>query len=158
MEIALRDAPPFTRWVRRGLVAWRRRQRRRERSCVRCGVPAAGICPACRSRVCTDCSILSIETGSPIALCLGCSGATGFRTGFVRPRFSPWLLFRRGAALLLLVIAIAAGVALERHGWAGAWRVLLAVLHPAVLLGILPLALVLGGVVTLLRRLLFGTP
>lgn len=153
----MRDEAPVVRLARRVRMAWRRRRRRRERSCVRCGAPAAGLCPACGTRVCADCSVLSIETGSPVALCVGCSGTTGFRGGLVRPRLSPWLLFRRGAALLLLVVVVSAGLALERDGWPGAWRVFLTVVHPAVLLGLVPLALVLGGLVALVRRLFFGS-
>lgn len=137
--------------VRATRLQWRRWRRRRERSCVRCGAPAVGMCPACRSRVCVGCSVVSIETGAPVGLCLTCAGDAS--AGPPASRSSPWLLFRRGAGFLFLLIAVTVVYALEREGWRGAWRVILTVLHPAVLLGLVPLALVLGALVTLFHRL-----
>ncbi|MGH7818457.1 MAG: hypothetical protein ACREQ9_01665 [Candidatus Binatia bacterium] len=150
------DEAPLTRLLRAARLAWLRRSRRRERGCVRCGAPSDGMCPACGARVCAACSVLSIETGSAVAICLSCSGAAAGGGSAPRPPVRPLHLFRTGASLLLLGIGAVAALALQREGWPGAWRVILTVLHPSVLLGLVPLALVLGAVVSLGRRLLVG--
>jgi hypothetical protein len=147
-----RDDSPAERLVRGARLAWMRHNRRRARGCVRCGARTEAICPACRSRICADCSVISIETGTPIAICLSCSGTSSSTAGQRVLRVRPWELFRSGASLLLLLLLVTAGLALMREGWSGAWRVLLTTLHPSVLLGLVPLALVVGAIVVLIRK------
>jgi succinate dehydrogenase hydrophobic anchor subunit len=56
--------------------------------------------------------------------------------------------------VLLLCVGAAGVLALERHGWEGLWRVTLSLLHPELLFAFVPLALVLGALVTLVRRII----
>ena len=145
--------PAGVRLARAALLAWRRHRRNRERGCVRCGAPAGGACIACQARVCASCSVVSIETGTPVALCLGCSAGRPSTPRIVRR--PAWHLFRRGASLLLLGIAAIFALTLARDGWAAAWRVVLLLVHPSILFAFVPLALVLGAAVTVVRKL-FG--
>ena len=142
------------RWLRMARLAWRRSQRRRRRSCVRCGAVAAGLCPACGARVCADCSVLSIETGMAVAICRSCTGDGTVSPRLTRRRVPAWRLFRSGAVLLLFALVVLCGLALQSDGWPGVWQVLLTVVHPSVLFALVPLAVVLGAVVGLVRRLL----
>jgi hypothetical protein len=102
--------------------------------------------------VCADCAVLSIETGVPIAICVSCAGAAAAAPASPVVRQRPWNLFRTGAGFILLGIAGACAVALQREGWPGLWSVLLTILHPSILLGLVPLAVVIGAVVAFARR------
>jgi hypothetical protein len=101
--------------------------------------------------VCADCAVLSIETGIPVAICLGCNAGSFPSSGIAGLRTR--LVFRRGATLLLLSVACIGAVVLERDGWSGLGKVVLTLLHPYVLLALVPLAFLLGAITSVLVRL-----
>ena len=123
-------------------LLWLKRHRRRS-VCLRCGRPAGVTCHACSALVCDRCWVLSIETGAALPLCLDC--APGRRS---EPRSlggHPAQMFRSGARALLAVIAGLVLYGYWRYGWPGAWRVIATLLHPAVTLGLVPMAFLLGA-------------
>jgi hypothetical protein len=140
--------------LRRVRLEWLRRRRRRDRSCLRCGAPAIAVCAACGTRACGRCALPSIETGTHLLLCLGCSRSGSPPRPFRRLRGSPAETFRRGAFALLAVAVAFAGLALQRDGWPGLGRFLLALIHPSLLFALVPLAFVVGAILGAMRRLL----
>ena len=63
-------------------------------------------------------------------------------------------MFRTGAAAVALMFAGTIAFVAQADGWPSATRVFFTAFHPAVLFGLLPLALVLGGTITFLRKLI----
>jgi hypothetical protein len=61
-----------------------------------------------------------------------------------RPAANPGEIFRAGARVLLAVVAALVAYAYWIRGWAGAWSVMATMLHPAMTLGLVPLAFLLG--------------
>ena len=59
-----------------------------------------------------------------------------------------------GGRILVGALAVSAGVFYWQHGWAGGWILIGTLLQPAVLLGMVPLAFLLGAVRVGLLRVL----
>lgn len=144
---------PLTRLVQRSTVALRRYRKRRASGCLRCGGVASVTCSACAARVCDRCWLLSIETGSAAALCLDCivpsspNRLPGYRT-------EPAGVFQAGARTVAWACVATAGVLYWEQGWTGPWRLVAVLLQPAVLLGLVPLAFLLGAFRTAALRAL----
>ena len=56
----------------------------------------------------------------------------------------PGEILRAGARVLLAVVAALVAYGYWIRGWAGAWSVIATMLHPAITLGLVPLAFLLG--------------
>jgi hypothetical protein len=144
---------PLAGLVERSKAALRRYRRRRASACLRCGKTASVTCSACGARVCDRCWLLSIETGSAASLCLDCI-APGMSSRVSGNRSLPSEIFRVGGRTLIGGLAAAAGVLYWQYGWAGLWVLVGTLLQPPVLLGLVPLAFLLGALrVGLLRAL-----
>jgi len=95
-------------------------------------------------------------------LCLDCAAGAGDRLTRSQPRSTGAELFRSGMRTLALLIAAILGITYWQHGWAGPRVVLFALLEPAILFALAPLALVLGairaGVLRLARALVSEQP
>ncbi len=136
---------PFEAFVQRCYSAFGRyRRRRREEACLRCGRLAQAVCRACGARVCDRCWRLSLETGAPAFLCIECfaSDPPG-RPG--RP-FGGAETFNAGVKILLIALVGLVGAGYWEGGWSGLWSVVGALLHPAMVLGLVPLAFLLGAI------------
>jgi len=60
--------------------------------------------------------------------------------------------FRSGARTLVFALAALGALSYWQRGWAGPWRVVAVLLHPSVILGLVPLAFLLGaGRIALVR-------
>jgi hypothetical protein len=129
-----------------------RRARLRERACLRCGRPATTVCRACGARVCNRCWDLSVDSGSPARLCIDCLPSD--RPRRLASRLHGGQIFRSGARILGLAIASVTGLAYWRSGWPGAWAVVGSLFNPAIVLGLVPLAFVLGALHLVLLRVL----
>jgi len=62
-------------------------------------------------------------------------------------------MYRAGMKILAFTIALATAVGYWRSGWSGAWAVVGGLFDPAVVLGLIPLAFVLGAANLVLLRL-----
>jgi hypothetical protein len=144
---------PLAELLERSRAALRRYRHRRASACLRCGRTATTSCSACAARVCDRCWVLSIETGSAASLCLDCiAPGSSNCVSDARPR--PSEVFQLGGRTLLGGLAAAAGVLFWQRGWAGPGVLMTTLLQPAVLLGLVPLAYLLGTLrVGLLRAL-----
>ena len=113
-------------------------------------------------RVCDRCWVLSIETGMASGLCVDCAAGATRRRPPLPSRTGGAELFRAGMRMLAWTILAVVAIAYWQHGWAGPRRVLIALLEPAILFALAPLALVLGamraGVVRLARALVSDRP
>lgn len=148
-EVSLLDrddlmADWLRRWLRRAVVALRARARSRRRACIRCGAPATVACRACGALACDRCWLPSIEAGDAAALCLDCI-APGSARRDPRSRSDPARLFRDGARMLGAIFVALLGLACWRRGWSGAGRIVAVLFEPAVLLGLVPMAFLLGA-------------
>lgn len=101
--------------------------------------------------MCDGCWLPSIETGEAAALCLDCIAPGSAQRGS-RSRSDPTRLFRNGARILGAILVALFGLASWRHGWSGAWRVVAALLDPTILLGLVPMAFLLGALRSVLVR------
>lgn len=147
----------LAKWVLRLLTRCRRTyrayRRKRSQGCIRCGIRAAGSCQACGALVCNRCWLPSIETGEIAALCLDCTAAPAQT---IRHGSGSVATLRTGAITLGWALAALGLWTYWRHGTAGPWRLVVVLLDPAILLGLLPLAFLLGVLRTLLVRSLRG--
>lgn len=148
------NEPLGVRLFRTARLTWRQWRRNRERACIRCGAPAAGECAACGAKVCAECTVLSSEIGATYAICRGCSGDAAPLRVTQAPRRSGWEMFRSGAVAVVMLLGATVAWVAHDQGWSSALRVFFSTLHPAILFGLVPLALVLGAALTFLRRLL----
>ena len=57
---------------------------------------------------------------------------------------NPGEIFRAGARVLLVVVTALVAYGYWIRGWPGAWSVMATMLHPAITLGLVPLAFLLG--------------
>ena len=89
--------------------------------------------------------MLSIETGSAFPLCVDCVAAP-HRKGYGRIGTDTAELFRSGARLLAGGIGGFVVYGYSRAGLPGAWAVVAVLLQPAVTLGLVPMAFLLGAV------------
>lgn len=137
------------RWgglLRRARRAYRDYLRTRREGCVRCGRRASLSCPACGARVCDRCWLPSIETGSVAFLCLDCIAPTARPRSPRLGRVRPAELFRAGARTFAWGLGVALVFSYLEYGWSGPWRLIAALLDPAVTLALAPLAFLLGAV------------
>lgn len=144
-------------WVR-GLIArvrsaYRARRRERARRCIRCGAPATMECTACGALACDRCWLPSIETGEIAVLCLDC---TGSRTPSPAARFDAVASARSGAVILLWILGGIAAWVGWRQGPRAGWRFVATLLDPGILLGLVPLAFLLGALRSVAVRSLDG--
>jgi len=138
--------------LERGLRMLREYSRRRGRACLRCGRPYSTSCRACGAKICERCSVLSIETGTPAVLCLDCTRPSRARPA--ETRFDGGTAFRTGVRTLLFVLVSLGMVSYWQRGWAGPWRIMAILLQPAITLGLVPLAFLLGaGRIAIVRAL-----
>jgi hypothetical protein len=89
--------------------------------------------------------VLSIETGSALPLCLDCV-APGGSAARQRAGIKAAEIFRSGGRLLVAGIGALAVYAYSRDGWQGVWRVAATLLQPAVILGLVPMAFLIGAI------------
>lgn len=144
-------------WVR-GLIArvrsaYRARRLDRARRCIRCGGLATMECTACGALACDRCWLPSIETGEIAVLCLDC---TGSRTPAPRARFDAVASARSGAVILGWIVGGIAAWVGWREGPSAAWRFVAVLFEPAILLGLVPLAFLLGALRSVVVRSLDG--
>lgn len=144
-------APWVIRLLTRCRAGCRAYLRKRRQRCIRCGAPAAGECDACGALTCDRCWLPSIETGQVAALCLDCTAAP---RSFAPGRFDPAGSIRSGVVALGWLLAAVTTWAYWTQGARGSWRVIASLLDPGMLLGLVPLAFLLGGVRALLIRFL----
>jgi hypothetical protein len=148
---------PLSRWLWRTVrllrLARYRAAERRKLACFRCGeVVSTGSCAACRALVCERCSIDSIETGELARLCLDCARTAGGRPALPKLRRDSIAVIRRGARIEVVLAAVTAALAWRASGWSGVASFAAFLVQPGVLLGIVPLAWLLGAIATAVRR------
>ena len=132
--------------LRRYRLAVGRYRRRRENACLRCGRAAAVVCRACGARVCNRCWRLSFETGSAMRLCIDCLAPGGAGPPRARGRAGSSEMLRAGVKILVVAVAAIATASFGKQGWPGAWAVIGTLLHPSIVLGLVPLAFLLGAI------------
>ncbi len=154
-SVSVERNPLVADWVLRVATriraALRARRRDRGERCIRCGAVASAVCTACGSLACERCWLPSIETGELAILCLDCTNAPRPRP---RGRFDAIETARSGAIALAWMLGGLALYAGWKHGAAGAWRVVALVFDPGILLGLVPLAFLVGTVRALVIRAL----
>jgi hypothetical protein len=141
------------RLLARCRAAYRAYRRERSQRCIRCGERAAGSCQACGALVCNRCWLPSIETGELATLCLDCTAAPARAMG---QRSDAVATLRSGTVTLGWTIAALGAWTYWGHGADGPRRLIAVLLEPTILLGLFPLAFLLGVLRNLLIRSLRG--